>query len=44
MKRISYARICVEIDATSKLVDSFDLLMGNYDEHNDGESVEILVE
>ena len=44
MKRISYARICVEIDATSKLVDSFDLLMGDCDELNNGESVEILVE
>ncbi|KAK3225375.1 hypothetical protein Dsin_005237 [Dipteronia sinensis] len=44
MKRISYARICVKIDATSKLIDSFDLLMGEGDEHNNRESVEILVE
>ncbi|KAK3229896.1 hypothetical protein Dsin_001777 [Dipteronia sinensis] len=41
MKIISYARICVEIDATSKLIDSFDLLMGEGDENNNGE---ILVE
>ncbi|KAK3225850.1 hypothetical protein Dsin_005712 [Dipteronia sinensis] len=44
MKRILYVRICVQIDATSKLIDSFDLLMGEGDEHNNGESVEILVE
>ncbi|KAK3189458.1 hypothetical protein Dsin_029019 [Dipteronia sinensis] len=36
MKRISYARICVKIDATSKLIDSVDLLMGKGDEHNNG--------
>ncbi|KAK3189587.1 hypothetical protein Dsin_029148 [Dipteronia sinensis] len=44
MKRILYVRICVEIDATSNLIDSFDLLMGEGDEHNNGENVEILVE
>ncbi|KAK3204592.1 hypothetical protein Dsin_018638 [Dipteronia sinensis] len=29
MKRISYARVCIEIDATCELVDSFDLFMGD---------------
>ncbi|KAK3193373.1 hypothetical protein Dsin_024683 [Dipteronia sinensis] len=42
-KRISYSRICVEIDAASKLIDSFDLLMGEGDKHNNRGSVEILV-
>ncbi|KAK3221975.1 hypothetical protein Dsin_009000 [Dipteronia sinensis] len=44
MKRILYSRISVEIDATSKLIDSFDLLIGEGNEHNNGERVEILVE
>ncbi|KAK3218488.1 hypothetical protein Dsin_012458 [Dipteronia sinensis] len=44
MKRISYARVCIEIDATCELVDSFDLFMGDNSEPNLGESVEILVE
>ncbi|KAK3189579.1 hypothetical protein Dsin_029140 [Dipteronia sinensis] len=44
LKIIFYTRICVKIDATSKLIDSFDLLMGEGDEDNNGESVEILVE
>ncbi|KAK3221973.1 hypothetical protein Dsin_008998 [Dipteronia sinensis] len=44
MKRISYARVCIEIDATCELVDSFDLFMGDNLGPNLGESVEILVE
>ncbi|KAK3212588.1 hypothetical protein Dsin_017294 [Dipteronia sinensis] len=44
MKRISYARVCIEIDATCELVDSFDLFMGDNSRPNLGESVEILVE
>ncbi|KAK3229879.1 hypothetical protein Dsin_001760 [Dipteronia sinensis] len=44
MKRISYARICIEIDATCDLVDSFDLFMGDKSNPNHEESVEILVE
>ncbi|KAK3189539.1 hypothetical protein Dsin_029100 [Dipteronia sinensis] len=43
MKRISYARVCIEIDATYELVDSFDLFMGDNSGPNLGESVEILV-
>ncbi|KAK3204589.1 hypothetical protein Dsin_018635 [Dipteronia sinensis] len=44
MKRISYARVCIEIDAICELVDSFDLFMGDNSGPNLGESVEILVE
>ncbi|KAK3212636.1 hypothetical protein Dsin_017342 [Dipteronia sinensis] len=44
MKRISYARVCIEINATCELVDSFDLFMGDNSGPNLGESVEILVE
>ncbi|KAK3221995.1 hypothetical protein Dsin_009020 [Dipteronia sinensis] len=43
MKRISYASVCIEIDATCELVDSFDLFMGDNSGPNLGESVEILV-
>ncbi|KAK3204732.1 hypothetical protein Dsin_018778 [Dipteronia sinensis] len=42
MKRISYARVCIEIDATYELLDSFDLFMGDNLGPNLGESVEIL--
>ncbi|KAK3221966.1 hypothetical protein Dsin_008991 [Dipteronia sinensis] len=44
MKRISYARVCIEIDATCELVDSFDLFTGDNSGRNLDESVEILVE
>ncbi|KAK3222001.1 hypothetical protein Dsin_009026 [Dipteronia sinensis] len=44
MKRISYARICIEIDATYDLVDSFDSFMGDKSDTNHDKSVEILVE
>ncbi|KAK2661863.1 hypothetical protein Ddye_000437 [Dipteronia dyeriana] len=44
MKRISFARVCIEIDATCDLVDSFDLFMGDDMYPNEGEKVEILVE
>ncbi|KAK3198379.1 hypothetical protein Dsin_021794 [Dipteronia sinensis] len=44
MKRISFARICIEINASCDLVDSFDLFMGGNSDPNHDESVEILVE
>ncbi|KAK2658721.1 hypothetical protein Ddye_005254 [Dipteronia dyeriana] len=44
MKRISFARVCIEIDATCDLVDSFDLFMGDDTYTNEGEKVEIFVE
>ncbi|KAK3212619.1 hypothetical protein Dsin_017325 [Dipteronia sinensis] len=44
MKRISYARICIEIDATCDLVDSFDLFIEDNSDTNHDESVEIFVE
>ncbi|KAK2655181.1 hypothetical protein Ddye_008233 [Dipteronia dyeriana] len=44
MKKNSYTGIYVEIDATSKLVDSFDLLIREGAEHNSRQSVEIFVE
>ena len=44
MKRISFARVCIEIDATCDLVDSFDLFMGDSSDPKLGENVEILVE
>ncbi|KAK2645047.1 hypothetical protein Ddye_020242 [Dipteronia dyeriana] len=44
MKRISFARVCIEIDATCDLVDSFDIFMGDDTYPNEGEKVEILVE
>ncbi|KAK3189533.1 hypothetical protein Dsin_029094 [Dipteronia sinensis] len=43
MKRISFARVCVEIDASCNLVDSFDLFMGDSSNPKLGENVEILV-
>ena len=44
MKRISFARVCIEIDACCDLVDSFDLFMGDNLDPKPGENVEILVE
>ncbi|KAK3204557.1 hypothetical protein Dsin_018603 [Dipteronia sinensis] len=44
MKRISFARVCIEIDASCNLVDSFDLFMGDSSNPKLGENVEILVE
>ncbi|KAK0588873.1 hypothetical protein LWI29_006507 [Acer saccharum] len=44
MKRISFARVCIEIDATCDLVHSFDLFMGDSSDPKLGENVEILVE
>ncbi|KAK2661867.1 hypothetical protein Ddye_000441 [Dipteronia dyeriana] len=44
MKRISFARVCIEIDATCDLVDSFDLFIGDDKYPNEGQKVEILVE
>ncbi|KAK2637511.1 hypothetical protein Ddye_032303 [Dipteronia dyeriana] len=43
-KRISFARVCIEIDTTCDLVDSFDLFMGDNKYPKQGEKVEILVE
>ncbi|KAI9196587.1 hypothetical protein LWI28_025225 [Acer negundo] len=34
MKRISFARVCIEIDASCDLVDSFDLFMGDNSDPN----------
>ncbi|KAK0608558.1 hypothetical protein LWI29_032416 [Acer saccharum] len=44
MKRISFARVCIEIDASCDLVDPFDLFIGNNLDPKPGENVEILVE
>ncbi|KAK3198344.1 hypothetical protein Dsin_021759 [Dipteronia sinensis] len=44
MKRISFARVCIEIDASCDLVDSFDLFMGDSSNPKLGENMEILVE
>ncbi|KAK3229980.1 hypothetical protein Dsin_001861 [Dipteronia sinensis] len=44
MKRISFARVCIEIDASCDLVDSFYLFMGDSSNPKLGENVEILVE
>ncbi|KAK3189465.1 hypothetical protein Dsin_029026 [Dipteronia sinensis] len=44
MKRISFARVCIEIDASCDLFDSFDLFMGDSSNPKLGENVEILVE
>ncbi|KAK3193375.1 hypothetical protein Dsin_024685 [Dipteronia sinensis] len=44
VKKISYARVCIEIDDICELVDSFDLFMGDNSGPNIGNSVEILVE
>ncbi|KAK3226029.1 hypothetical protein Dsin_005891 [Dipteronia sinensis] len=44
MKRISFASVCIEIDASCDLVDSFDLFMGDSSNPKFGEKVEILVE
>ncbi|KAK3229875.1 hypothetical protein Dsin_001756 [Dipteronia sinensis] len=44
MKKISFARVCIEIDAYCNLVDSFDLFMGDSSNPNLGENIEILVE
>ncbi|KAK3184889.1 hypothetical protein Dsin_032175 [Dipteronia sinensis] len=44
MKRISFARVCIEIDASCDLVDSFDLFIGDSSNPKLGENVEILVE
>ncbi|KAK3218483.1 hypothetical protein Dsin_012453 [Dipteronia sinensis] len=44
MKRISNARIWIEIDASCDLVDSFDLFMGDKSYPNHDERVEFLVE
>ncbi|KAK2653178.1 hypothetical protein Ddye_013034 [Dipteronia dyeriana] len=44
MKRISFARVCIEIDASCDLVDSFDLFMGDSSCLEHGENMEILVE
>ncbi|KAK3184872.1 hypothetical protein Dsin_032158 [Dipteronia sinensis] len=44
MKRISFARVCIEINDFCDLVDSFDLFMGDRLNPKLGENVEILVE
>ncbi|KAK2637512.1 hypothetical protein Ddye_032304 [Dipteronia dyeriana] len=44
MKRISFARVCIEIDASCDLVDSFDLFIGDSSNLKLGENEEILVE
>ncbi|KAK3189546.1 hypothetical protein Dsin_029107 [Dipteronia sinensis] len=44
MKRISFARVCIEIDASCDLVNSFDLFMDDSSNPKLGENVEILVE
>ncbi|KAK2658399.1 hypothetical protein Ddye_004932 [Dipteronia dyeriana] len=44
MKKISFARVCIEIDASCDLVDSFDLFMSDSSNAKLGENVEILVE
>ncbi|KAK3230001.1 hypothetical protein Dsin_001882 [Dipteronia sinensis] len=44
MKRISFARVCIEIDTSCDIVDSFDLFMGDSSNPKLRENVEILVE
>ncbi|KAK0599666.1 hypothetical protein LWI29_007412 [Acer saccharum] len=44
MKRISFAMVCIEIDASCDLVDSFDLFMGDNLDPKPSENMEILVE
>ncbi|KAK3204570.1 hypothetical protein Dsin_018616 [Dipteronia sinensis] len=44
MKRISFARVCIEINASCDLVDSFNLFMGDSSNPKLGENGEILVE
>lgn len=41
---ISYAKICIEIDASDDLVDSFDLCMKNKESEDDSVMVEVRVE
>ncbi|KAK2653196.1 hypothetical protein Ddye_013052 [Dipteronia dyeriana] len=43
-KRISFARVCIEIDDSCDHVNSFNLFMGDSSNPEHGENVEILVE
>ncbi|KAK2653268.1 hypothetical protein Ddye_013124 [Dipteronia dyeriana] len=44
MNRISFSRVCIEIDASCDLFDSFDLFMGDSSNPKLGKNMEILVE